>query len=202
MDTLFKKREEVVYYSQRDNISIGPSNAYTQCFPTSVAMAIVNNKVNDTLKRFAIDDVITALSFTDKVGRLAAQQNKIPFNNNTPLNQYWAVMAEVVMYFLGNRSCVKWSTGETLSSIKAEIDKGYCVVLGTQLAKLVGAGGHIVVAAGYTDSNDLIVLDPYGNPNNNYTDTNGNMVTIDKKLSPLLISGTPYMAMYIHADLK
>lgn len=212
--TLCKPAGAIVHYSQDNNWL----HAQRACFPTSVAMAIRNNRIElnecggDLLSRQCIDDILMTLANTEGVGRKVAREHPDIPDNATFLNEWWSVMEQVTQYFVngwqwdGNaKRFVMWSEMATDEQIKQEIDKGYMVVIGTRLTH----GGHVVCVSGYT-ADSYILNDPFGNPNKGYrTDVeggkNGNQVVLEPSLlHKLRINGgnTRFRALFIHADKK
>jgi hypothetical protein len=178
---LIKPENELVYFTQRNNFW-NPSGA---CFPTCMAMAIRNNGIPDKFKDLIIDDVIAMLCNTPSVGGERAKELKIKDKN---LNIYWPIEEYVGNWFLG---ILSGKTGHTfagyvslnLSEIKSDIDAGHGIVLSIfmRLKKTnIKTGGHIIFCVGYSDTG-LIFLDPYGNWNTWYSDTNGKLIEISYK---------------------
>lgn len=169
--------KDPIYFTQRNN-AIYPMRA---CFPTSMAMAMRNNGYQYTKTSIEIapnkfvpcdlDDYIMHLA-NGPLGKSFADSLGIPKGTKF-LNEWWSVMVKVGNYLLKPQgmSC-RWSTA-TVDQIKAEIDKGKMVVVGTNFTH----SGHIVTVSGYNGAN-LIVCDPYGNVNSGYKDLNGKNVEV------------------------
>lgn len=166
--------KDPIYFTQRNN-QLYPMRS---CFPTSMAMAMRNNgytyskiKPAGYEQSLDLDDYIMHLANSD-VGKTFASQLGIPKGTKF-LNEWWSVMVKVGNYLLNQKgmSC-RWTTA-TVDQIKAEIDKGKMVVVGTVFTP----SGHIVTVSGY-NGNNLIVCDPYGNVNSGYKDLNGKNVEV------------------------
>lgn len=160
--------KDPIYFTQRNN-HLHPWRA---CFPTSMAMAMRNNGYQyPKVSVYQLDDYIMELA-NGSVGRSFADSLGIPKGTKF-LNEWWSVMAKVGNYLLNPQgmSC-RWTTA-TVDQIKAEIDKGKMVVVGTVFTH----SGHIVTVSGYNGPN-LIVCDPYGNVNSGYKDLNGKNVEL------------------------
>lgn len=206
---LFKPEQELIYYSQRNNFW-NPSGA---CFPTCTAMAMRNNYLAEKYHWMCADDVIAMFCNTGSVGRTYAQSIGIKGRN---INIYWQVEEYVAKYLLYNlfaKDKVKWEemdryvkfTSYTIDEIKAEIDKGYGVIVSIYMRRRgtnIKRGGHIIYCVGY-DNDGLIFLDPYGNWNSWYKDTNGKLVTYSyDKCESFLKDGDKKRVLLIHSDLK
>lgn len=166
--------KDPIYFTQRNN-QLYPMRS---CFPTSMAMAMRNNgylyvpvKPKGYSAPLELDDYIMHLANSD-VGRSFADKLGIPKGTKF-LNEWWSVMDRVGNYLLyqQGKSC-RWTTAN-VDQIKAEIDKGKMVVVGTVFTH----SGHIVTVSGY-NGNNLIVCDPYGNVNSGYKDLNGKNVEV------------------------
>lgn len=162
--------KDPIYFTQRNN-QLYPMRS---CFPTSMAMAMRNNGYvyrHPLTPGLELDDYIMWLA-NGTIGRSFADSLGIPKGTKF-LNEWWSVMVKVGNYLLNPQgmSC-RWTTA-TIDQIKAEIDKGKMVVVGTNFTH----SGHIVTVSGY-NGNNLIVCDPYGNVNSGYKDLNGKNVEV------------------------
>lgn len=141
--------QSVPYNSQRNN----KANHNGQCNVTSLQMAlsrgsdITDNELYDMcntkeMKAWALEH------YPSK------DMEKCVRNNN--LNIVWPVLERVGGMVIG-KQFVKYKEKQPIDVIKAELDKGYCVVFGGAFTK----AGHIVCAVGYTDLG-LVCHDPFG----------------------------------------
>lgn len=185
----------LTYYTQRNNWG----DSYSECFPTSMVMAMVNNgveKVDPTLRKFMIDDLFAhfiELTYRSKEAKYYWDKEKdscIKWLNKSP-------------YFNNSsKHYVAWIEGATYEQICKEIDEGYTVVLGTY--KLGGLkGGHVLTVVGYDENRNFILYDPFGDPNTNYKSKNGKGVLISSSDNSISYMGSDmYRAMFIHSDMR
>lgn len=187
MKKLIKPEAEIIYFTQLNN----KQYPYRSCFPTSLAMAMRNNGYKydskfvhpDTHEGYELDDYLFYLANSKEFQTIASKMG-IPLGTKF-LNEWWTVMEKVGNSLLNKQgmSCRFVSLG--LDGIRAQIDKGKMVVVGTMLT----GSGHIVTVCGYNDiTGNLILCDPYGN-SNNYADksVSGKCVELTKeKMSKVL----------------
>lgn len=168
-------KQDIIYFTQRNN----KKDPMRACFPTSMAMAMRNNgyiysKVQPPGEKEALelDDYLMWYANSNQ-GRTIATSLGIPIGTKW-LNEWWSVMERVGNALLNKQgmSC-KWTT-MNVAQIKAQIDKGKMVVIGTMFT----GSGHIVTVSGY-DGDKLIVCDPYGNPNTSYSNKEGKNIVLD-----------------------
>ena len=105
------------------------------------------------------------------------------------LNQWYTVLAFACSLFLqttGQNFSVTFHSAQTYYAAAelaiTELNQGRAVLAGTNLAALIGAGGHVVCLVGYVpkgyNNNPSaqalwIINDPYGDPNTYYQSANG-----------------------------
>lgn len=179
--------DDITYFTQRNNVLF----PLRSCFPTSMAMAMRNNgfkyveKFKDpTYGTLELDDYIMQL-VNSPMGQTWADKLGIPKGTKF-LNEYWGPMVTCGNYLLNPQNIKCKQKAMTMDSIKAEIDAGRMVLIGTYFT----TGGHIVTISGYTEDGRLIVCDPYGNRNFNYPfSMNGKNVVLNKELHSKLLFG-------------
>ncbi len=170
---------EIPSNDQRDNLNFsGKFPGYAQCFSTSVWMDMSHysleiDALDDVALSKYVDDVEAAVG--TKSGLAEIVMSKDPaIKGKTSL--FWKVQQYGMSIWLANKGVKGQSVFEEnkpYSRIK-EILKTDPVVIGTNTMGGLPAG-HIVLAIGY-DNIHIIVNDPFGNANTNYTDHKGGSV--------------------------
>ena len=140
MKKLIKPEAEIIYFTQLNN----KQYPYRSCFPTSLAMAMRNNGYNydskfvhpDTHEGYELDDYLFYLANSKEFQTIASKMG-IPLGTKF-LNEWWTVMEKVGNSLLNKQgmSCRFVSLG--LDGIRAQIDKGKMVVVGTMLTGKIG----------------------------------------------------------------
>lgn len=140
---------EIPYNTQRNN----KANQNGQCNVTSLQMALSrgSNITDNELYEMCNTQEMKDWAWKNYPGKDMAKCIK---NNN--LNIVWPVLERVGGMVIG-KQFVKYKEKQPIEVIKAEIDKGYCVVFGGAFTR----AGHIVCAVGYTDLG-LVCHDPFG----------------------------------------
>ena len=157
---------KIGYNSQRNNIAVKGLSGSVQCFATSAWMFLSYFAP----EKYKVDDDKTLSYFVGDVTRNAASDE---FE--------WSKQAAMIQKYLdaaGVKKKVKLGidldTGDGLVSPDALVkllDENP-VIIGTK--KLGGLpGGHIILGVDATPDGHVIVNDPYGNANGNYSDANG-----------------------------
>lgn len=178
------------WYTQRNN-RIYPLEA---CTPTSVVMALDIEGLDFPWCPTGVqpeDHLMDVLR--GPIGRELQKKLTPWWVDRVPPNQVHLVVAHVVNRLYGRR-VARWVPEGPLKRVAEEISSGHPVVIGGSFAGL----SHTVCVAGYdVETDELMLMDPFGDPRTEYRNQRGNDVWVPWRWLELRWAG--HMHVYRHA---